>query len=89
MTILEDRLRGFQLHQILKFKQRQDRNEEANVFDPNLDWRKLPWDHIREHFMREIKELLEAPEDEKELIDIANIAFLLWCEKVYGLNPKK
>ncbi len=71
----------FKEAQLMKFIKRQDRNKGFNVCDDNLDWDTINWDHVRNHFMSELKELKEAPNDPDELIDIANMAFLLWCEK--------
>lgn len=64
--------------QLMKFLKRQDRNKGANVCDDSLDWTTINWEAVEAHFLREIKEFIKAPSDPDELIDIANMSFLLW-----------
>lgn len=70
-------LNEFNRAQIAKFIAVEHKHPNDSVTTD--DWSKWDWDSIRKHFLDEIKELLEAPHDPKELIDIGNIAFLLWC----------
>ena len=79
MIKLKHLLDEFNKAQLEKFIKRQDRNKGFNVCDNNLDWTTINWDHVRNHFLGELKEIIEAPHDPKELIDIGNMAFLLWC----------
>lgn len=75
----------FREAQLMKFLKRQDRNKDANVCDDSLDWTKINWAHVQEHFMKELRELQKAPNDPDELIDIADMAFLLWVQKRFNL----
>ena len=49
-----------------------------NLSDNELSILESVYDRL---FFEEIAELKQAPDDEGELVDIANMAFLLWCRK--------
>ena len=76
--VLRRRLADFKEEMIRAFIGAEYKHKEESVTDDEFDWRNFDWVAIEEHFWKEIDELKENPGSPKELVDIANMAFLLW-----------
>lgn len=81
---LLDRLAQFQKEQMARFIAVEHKHQRNSITDDNVDWRKFDWRAIEEHFWQEVDELKGAfrhgssQTQVKELVDVANLAFLLW-----------
>ena len=87
--VLRARLERFSDEMFKKFLAVEYKHRKNSVTDDATDWFTFDWDAIEEHFWEEVSEVndtLKNPHasDEiraKELVDVANMAFLLWWAK--------
>ena len=75
---LNERLDAFRAEMFAKFKRVEHKHRGNSVTDDEVDWLTFDWEKIRDHFWEEVEELRKSPTDDKECVDIANMAFLLW-----------
>ena len=92
MKKLENRLTQFSLEQLRKFIEREQIHARDSVTKDEIDWSTFDKQKLYKHFLQEISEFVGEPahytykrsldydsyRNRKELIDIANLAFLLW-----------
>ena len=76
-------LKEFQEAQFAKFKSVEHKHRGNSVTDDEVDWMTFDWAAIENHFWEEVEEYRIANPDDrhKELIDVANMAFLLWVKE--------
>lgn len=84
MKKLESRLSDFSSEQLRKFQAIAYKHPKDSVTDDELDWSTMPMDSLLAHMKSEIEEWGARPGDETELVDIANMAFLLWARIRYN-----
>jgi hypothetical protein len=81
---LNERLDAFRTAMFDKFKQAEHKHRGESVMDDKIDWMSFNWRAINSHFWEEVRELQAAISNgdgnsvKDELVDVANMAFLLW-----------
>ena len=66
-----------------KFIERIERYGEENSWTNGDPLRFKRWD-VWTHFLDEVDELKANPRDEREMVDVANLAFMLWWHSQEG-----
>lgn len=83
-SVLNERLDRFRKAMFDKFVAVEHKHLGNSVTDDKVDWLTFDWSQIEAHFWEEISEVKLAMRhgssrmQMKELVDVANMAFLLW-----------
>ena len=92
---LNERLDAFRLEMLDKFKAVEHKHRGNSVTDESIDWLTFDWSQIEAHFWGEIDEVKGAMRhgsselQTKELVDVANMAFLLWWKEKQFIKSRE
>jgi hypothetical protein len=84
---LNERLDAFRKEMFEKFLAVEHKHRGNSVTDDSVNWLHFDWSQIEAHFWEEIDEVKGAMRhgssetQTKELVDVANMAFLLWWKE--------